>query len=288
MSATDALENLLPSEGQGQPPAASEAGNSQPDPLAIGAYNEITAPNKEVKPPPSLPMQQGTQTQPISKDERHASRKITELSEQRINFARLAVEHSEEAIYDIAKSDPDLAQKLLGEYDYGTENLEELLALKANPKADPDEVQRQVQNDQRIRELENRVLDETIKRLKRDHPDLKDELEDTFRTMYSDQNFAQYDETKKMEIARAMLGVKPPQQEKQQVSQKTLLDILKTQEASTTSLPSTVNLEKTYSIPEGKRDIYASAGVTPDKMKKFLPDNIDEVVERIYSHSVKK
>lgn len=289
MSAPDALEGLLPTEGGEVAPAASEAGNSQEkDPLSIGAFNGVTVTKtdgkkQELKTPPTPKEIAESVSQPTNKDERHAAQKITELSEKSISLARLAVEHDENAIYSIAETDPKLAEKLLLEYDYGTENLEELLAMHENPKADPEDVQRQVQNDQRIRDLESKILDETIKRLRRDHPDLKDELEEEYRNMYSDAHFSKYDEVQKLNIARAALGKTVPQ-----TSNQVLLDVLKTQEASSSGTTSSLKTERKQSIPDARRHLYEAGAVSEADLNKYLPENIDEILESAYSARVKQ
>lgn len=283
MSATNA-----PVNPQGQPPAESTSGTVQTvsGEFAIGSQNSVgyIAPTKQTVQTGSAQIQtQQTKTaetvQPTqTKDERHAAQKITELSERRISYAKLAVEADKDAIYQIAKEEPDLAEKLLKEYDYGTESVEELLAKAEHPNLKEDELKKRVEDDSRIKELEAKVLEESIKRLKKDHPDLKDELEQEFRSMYSNPALKQYSEDTKLNLARAATE-QPSQQPETQV----VLDLLKQQEGTTTSPKGGETIEKKNRIPPDKARLYRSAGVTEETMDLYLPPDIDQVIERAFN-----
>lgn len=274
----------------GQPQTVAATGTTEQENAAEigsqnirGTFHEKQQQTQTKEAETQIPIEkQPPEAQPQTKEERHASKKITELAEDRIKFARLAVEGNAQAIYKIAEDDPKLAEKLLQEFDFGTDSVEELLALQKNPDAKPEEVKKQVVTDSKIQELEKRVLDETIKRLKKDHPDLEGDLEKEFRDMYSNPTFSKYDEEKKIDIARAALGIKP-----KGPSNEILLEMLKQQEGSLSPAKTRMPMEKTKRIPNDAAKIYKSAGVTEKDLEKFLPEDIDDIIATMYYHGAK-
>lgn len=268
--------NSASADPQGQPQTVSTPETVHPN-SGIGSQNVVGLKQTKVEDPTIKKADPEIVTQPQNKDERHASRKITELSESRIEYARLAIDADKDAIYKIAEKEPDLAEKLLKEFDYGTESIAELLALKDAPKGKEDEVIKDVQTQSKIQELEARVLDETIKRLKKDHPDLKDELEQELRSMYSNSTFDKYDEDQKVNIARAATG-KPSQHQDSTV----ILDMLKQQEGTISAPKGADAPVKTNRIPADKQRMYKAAGVTEADLENLLPADIDSVIEKAF------
>lgn len=211
----------------------------------------------------------------LSKDERHASTKITELSEQRLKFARIAIERDKEAIYDIASTDRKVAEKLFEEYEYEADSLDELIAKHENPGADAKTVQEKIQNDERYSKLEEDLMSEKLNRLRQKHEDLDTDLEQEFRKINSNPLFESKTEEEKLNIARASLGKTTPSSESNQVA----LDILKTQEGMTTTPKGGAEAKKKQRITPGSERHYESAGVTEKDLEKYLPDNIDDLMK---------
>lgn len=194
----------------GQPPADGLTGqetksfNGQTDVFGVKPDPEGAAP----------PKQQGTQepqTQQTNtsqtKDERHAAQKITELSEQRYQMASMAVQADPDAIYRIAEMDTDTAQKLIDEFDYGVDTVEELLATQGAEDKEKHVIKEKVKEDKEKEALREEILSEKIKRLQSQDEGLKDEsVEAEFRRLYKAKTFPDKTEEELITIAKAVAG----------------------------------------------------------------------------------
>ncbi len=241
----------------------------------VGQYNDgVKTPEPAKKETPAVQTQVQPQTQ--TKEERHASQKITDLSEKRLKYARLAVDSNADAIYAIAETEPEVAEKLLKEYDFGTEDLQELLLKKENPKADPAELKQKVETDKRLEKMETKLLNEVISKLQKEHPDLKDELEETFRKVYSNPEYEPLDEDRKVEIARAITG-----KTKSSVSQDTMVGILKAQEGTTSAPKGVTVTDRKNKIPGQSFGAYKAAGVSEADMERYLPEGLDDYIGKL-------
>lgn len=286
----------------GQSQAASSAGQEQAPAVApqfdIGAFNEagidpskVIAQHKQeqgkahqvAQPQESAPQLPGKEEkanpkQPTQKDERHFAQFVTKAEQTKYDLAKLAVESDERAIYKIAETDKDLAQRLLKEFDYGTDNIEELIQKETISKsAKPEEVQKEIADQKWKQQMSEELLNEKILRLKGENSDLIGEVEDKFREVYADPAFAKYDEAKKLAIARTLVGKENPQTSVDDVA----LAVLKNEEGVVTTARGSTKLEKTrVTSPEFKK-MQSSMGIA-DKDLEILPENIEDLVSQMY------
>lgn len=252
---------VVPEEPQGQPQAAAPAGTSEQPERMIALT--IPRPEKQEEPKEPIKKEEPVQTQPTDKDYRHLTAKMHEEIDEKIRIAEMLVDRDPDAIYDLAESDPALAKSILKRRpDYGAKTVEELMAKKGQePKED----------DGKLKEMEARLLNEHVLRMKKEHPDLKDELEDAYRDMYSDPRFKDYDEEKKLNIARAVTGTTA--QQPSRVPDVTL-EMLRQNEGVHTSMRSS----GTHSEDPARLRSLSAWGYTKEDEKKYLPPNIDEIL----------
>lgn len=288
---------------QGHSQTASPAGNGQPDikpQYDIGAFNGIgvdpskvvalsqskkavgqaTTQGQTVTHPDEERGQKGTEEtkvearQPTEKDERHFAKFVTKAAQEKYDFAKLAVEANADAIFSIAETDKDLAQRLLKEYDYGTTDVDELLEKRQVSNAkNPEDAQKQLQEAKWKKDMEKQLLDEKILRLKGEHSDLTGEVEEAFRQVYSDPAMSKYNETQKLAVARAIAGKAPEQNSADNVA----LAILQREQGIATSPRGAVQTEKMKVISPEMKKMLAAANLT-EKSLDVLPPNIDELI----------
>ena len=216
------------------------------------------------------------QSQPSPKDERHFSRKINELNDSRTNYAKRLIERDRDAIYDIADEDPKLAEKLLKEYDYDVETVDELLELKNNTETET--VKEKTPDTKKVQRLEEELFKEKILRLKKTHEDLDEELIDEFKKVYSNPAFEEKTESQMLNIARASLERMSPTSK----ADETALEILRSQEGFSSPAKQSGDMKKRNIIPDSKKQMYRDSGVSESDMEKYLPPDIDDMVA--YSH----
>lgn len=232
-------------------------------------------PKKEEPAPAEKKPDDTTQAQPTEKDYRHATQKITKEIEKKMALGRKMVEKDSEAIYDIAETDPDLAQKLLQEYDYGTTNLEEFLQKKESGAQTLDDVKGKViSTDSRLKKIEKKLMDERVLRMREINPDLQDELEEQFRELYNDPRFADEDPTKVLNVARALTG----QTSQQTSTNDVALQILKSQEGAQTSLKGGGGGARKRTESPQSAAVRRAFGHSEADVEKYLPPNIDEIL----------
>lgn len=282
-----ASENL-----NGQPQTVGSTGNEQTDFSEIGALNEMRNIPDEHElqqkpvtqspaPVPLVPKQEEV-TQPSDKDARHAATKINELNDAKMDAYRLALEANEKAIFKIAEKDPKAAEKLLSEYDYGTESLQELLAQQANPGAKPEEIKRDVEVDSTLSGLKEDLFNEKVLRLQREHPDLEGELLDEFKNVYSNPYFNSKTERQKLDIARAALG-KPQQTD---AGKQVALDLLTAAQGSSGSPKEAGARESTkQALTAESRQRMEMGGVSEKDLNKYIPDNFDDIVQKAFHYA---
>lgn len=264
--------------------AAQAEGSTGTDHTEIGSMNNlgVTDPvqpvQKVVQPPVAAEVKKEEPSQ--SKDERHFSQKINEMTDSRTSMAQRLVEADKDAIYDIATDDPKLAAKLLAENDFGADTVEELLELRDNPEAKKEEIKKKAEENNRLTTIEEDLFNEKVLRLKTQHPDLDDDLVDEFKKVYSNDAFSDKTETQQIAIARASLG-KTPETKKVDNS---ALEILRAQEGLTTTPVQTGEVQKPNMIPKERAEVYNSSNVSEADMQKYLPDDIDKEIAFSYGN----
>lgn len=294
---------LTPENPQGHSQAASSAGQEQstvPEQFQIGAFNILGVDPSKVIAMHNKEQAQGTdatQTQTTTqvsqdgkeasqvaarqlteKDERHFAQYVTKASQEKYDLARLAVEANEEAIYKIAETDKDLAQRLLKEYDFGTDNVQDLLAKKDFSKSkNPQEAEKQYEDAQWKQQMEKDLLEEKILRLKGENSDLNGDVEDKFREIYADKAFAKYDEKQKLDVARSLTGRQSTQSNADNVA----LAVLKREEGIASSPKGATPPENTKQVSSEMKKMMQAANLS-EKDLNVLPSNIDELISSMY------
>ncbi len=216
--------------------------------------------------------QEQTTTQPTEKDYRHAQQELGRQIDKKIKMAEKLIQRDPESIYDIAETDPDLANKILERFpDFGAKNVSELMAKNGLKNVD-DIKEKVVATSSEVKALQESLREERVLRLKERHPDLKDALEEEFRNLYSDPRFADYEPEKVLQVARAFTG---------KISQETnandvALSVLKQQEGATSTLKGSTNQGKVINETPTQRAMRTSFGHSEEDSKKYLPSNIDE------------
>jgi len=279
MTAQNASVN--PADSAGQPQTLTPSGNGgqvqTQDFTQVGALNAPVAKASVAVPVTQGHVQPAPVVQPQTKDDRHAAQKIGDLSEKRLKYARIAVESDQDNIYKIAEEEPEVAEKLLKEFDYGVETLEELLQRKENPDAKPEDIKKEVQKDKRFQAIEKKLLDSEVERLRSVHPDLTGELEEAFREVYSDPHYSdekKFPLEKKYELARVLSG---------KTSQTTTandmaLDMLNVAEGSISAPRATTVTEKRPLLSAELAKRIRESGVDPAKAEQYLDPNIDQIL----------
>lgn len=286
---------------QGHPQAASAAGQAQPSvpsEFDIGAFNGVKVNPSEViaqhrTQAKGTETTQQTQTvtdqkadegkqvatrQLTEKDERHFAKFVTQASQEKYDLAKLAVETDKDNIFKIAETDQELAKRLLKEYDYGTEDVEELLNQQVVTKSkNPEEVQKEIEDTKWKKDMEKQLMEEKILRLKGENPDLTGEVEDKFREIYSNPAMKDYDVDQKIAVARAIVGKSTPQSNANDVA----LAILQREEGIVSSPRATSATEKTRQISPEMRKMMQSANLS-EKDLGVLPDNINDLINQMY------
>lgn len=260
-------DDFVQDDGQGlkAPGVKQELGVELPKPQP-----KVEKPKEEAK----VEDKKEPDTQPTEKDYRHAQQKITKEIESKMSLARKMVEKDADSIYDIAETDPKLAQKLLEEYEYGTKSLDELLGTKERASVTDDDVKERVlSTDRRLKKIEDKLTDERVLRMKEKHPDMKDDLEEKFRELYSDAKFSEEEPDKVLNVARALLG-KPLQKAD---AQDVALDLLKQQEGVQTTLKGGSGAQKRSETPQSAA-IRKSFGHSEADKEKYLPENFNEIM----------
>jgi len=157
--------------------------------------------------------QNQTQSQ-VSKESRHFSRKINQEIEKRVDLAKDILVDNPDYIYRLAERDPDAADRILKEDPQtfgGAKSSKELLQKKKLDDGGDDGVKETVlQQQDRIERVERTQKESRIRELKRVHPDLEGELEDEFLKMDGNTYFDRFSDDAKVDMARAALGVQPP------------------------------------------------------------------------------
>lgn len=141
-----------------------------------------------------------------SKQDRHADRKITELSESRLKMARLAVEANPDNIVTIYQADKDVANKLFEEYDFKADSLEQLIHHKTNPDKPFEEAIRQKEQETKLAQVEEQLTQLKVEQLRTTNPDLKDEVEAEFKRLLNSSAFEDRSMTDILNIARLSVG----------------------------------------------------------------------------------
>jgi hypothetical protein len=295
---------------QGAPQAVSPTGTGQPQvppEMGIGAFNGIGVnPQKQIQMQRSELAMQGQNNQnaqqqtpalqqngneensnlrqPTEKDARHFAKFVTDAAQEKFDIARLAVETDQNAIYKIAEKDPELAQRLLKEYDFGTDSVEDLLDKKnVDASKNPQEAKKEIEDSKWKTKMENELLEEKVQRLKLENPDLEGPMEEKFRELYKDPTMSKYDIVQKLNMARVLTGT--PQTETN--ADNVALAMLKQQEGSMTSLKVSGKQEMQKSFSPEFKKMQRSMGVQ-DKDLGILPDNIDEILSQQFGSMIPK
>ena len=217
-------------------------------------------------------------TQPSGKDARHASRKINDEIDKRFNLSKRLVERDPEAIYDIAEEDPDMADRLLRDNpDLGADSAKELLASRGDSKGDLESVRTKVsQTSSEVRKLQEQLAEERFLRLKEKHPDLKDDLEEEFRTLYSDNRFSDKTPEQLLLIARALSGKTEPNNDN--IGTDVAIDLIKQSEGVQTQIRGGHSKDGIKHESDEQRSMRMAFGHTQEDFDKYLPANIDQML----------
>lgn len=302
-----------PVNPQGHSQAASPAGQGQPvipPQYDIGAFNEVgvdpqrvvamqqkqvangigsTSSQQGSTPPLANGNSQagqleskgneGTQVQPrqlTEKDERHFAKFVTQASQEKYELAKALVEADSEAIFKVAETDKDLAERLIKEFDFGTDSLEALLEQKSVSTAkDPQLAQKEIEDAKWKQTMEKELLEEKILRLKGEDPELEGEVEEKFREIWSDKAFAKYDEQQKVAIAKTLTGKAQTQSSADNVA----LAILQREQGVVSSPKGATQADKMRQVSPEFRQMQKSMGIT-DAMLDILPSDIEEQINQ--------
>lgn len=215
-------------------------------------------------------------TQLEEKDARHAAKKINDEVDKRYRLSKRIVERDRDAIYDIAEEDPELATRLLKDIpDYEATTVEELLEKKELGNGNDALTKKVTRTSSEVRKLQEQLQEERILRLKETNPDLQDELETEFRTLYSDDRFSDKTPEQLLSIARALTGKLSPQQT---TASDVAIDLLKQSEGVQTTVRGSTNSGKANTETDAQRAMRMQFGHSEEDMKKYLPENIDELL----------
>lgn len=289
---------------QGHSVAASPAGQGQPvipPQYDIGAFNNLGvnsnradmnqlaqakngAGSTNVTPVATPPQGQlatatteGTQVQPrqlTEKDERHFAQFVTKAAQDKYELGKALVEADSEAIFKIAETDKDLAQRLVKEFDFGADSIEALLEKKTvAAAADPLVAQKEIEDAKWKATMEKQLLEEKVLRLKGEDSDLNGDVEEKFREIYNDKAFAKYDEKQKVAIAKTLTGKNQTQSSADNVA----LAVLAREQGVTSQPRGATNQEKMKQVSPEFRAMQKSMGVT-DAMLSVLPPDIEEQI----------
>lgn len=210
--------------------------------------------------------------QPTEKDYRHAQQELGRQIDKKIKMAEKLIQRDPESIYDIAETDPDLANKILERFpDFGAKNVQELMAKEGLKNAD-DIKKAVVATSSEVKALQETLREERVLRLKERHPDLKDGLEEEFRRLYSDPRFSDEDPSKVLQVARAFTGKISQESNANDVA----LAVLKQQEGATSTMKGSTVQGKTSQETPAQRAMRSRFGHSEEDTKKYLPSNIDE------------
>lgn len=208
------------------------------------------------------------------KDERHFAKFVSQASQEKYEIGKLAVETDADAIYKIAETDKELAARLLKEYDFGTENVEELLEKRnVLTAANPEEAERQIQDAKWKKQMESELMDERILRLKGEDSEIVGEVESQLRDIYQDPAFSKFDLKQKVAMAKAISGGG----NKNAGADDVALAILKREEGTASSPRTATKPENTKSYSPEFRAMQKAMGVS-DKDLELLPDDIDQMI----------
>lgn len=227
---------------------------------------------------PAKKTEKATTQQDDEKATRHYSRKINQEVEKRVNLALDVLDENPDFIYKLAEKDPAVANRILKTRDveFNAKNVDELLRNKRFEEAGDDPVKRTVlEQDERLRRIEEAQNESKLRELKARHPDLEGELEEEFRGMYSDPAFkSRYTEDQMVGMARAALGIEAPDEGANSVA----LDLLNQNAGAMSRMRggSTKSREDTESPEEVQ--IREAFGHSKKDEEKYLPKNFDEIM----------
>ncbi len=296
----------LQAPAAGHAEAASPAGIGQTDNsgFGIGAFNtlgvsqmkastmtpaQVTAQTQQSASPQgqSAAGQEGTTVatrQLTEKDERHFTTFVTKATQEKYDFAKLAVEADADAIYKIAETDKDLATRLMKEFDFGAENVDDLLQKKNIQKADnPIEAQKQLEDQKWKQNMENQLLDEKILRLKGEHENIDGDVESKLRELMIDQGMKDYTDIQKIEVARTLAGKSNPHSSADNVA----LAVLQREEGIVSSPRGTTTADGAKQVSPEMKKMLQAANLT-EKDLALLPPNIDDMISSMYGPIVGK
>lgn len=219
-----------------------------------------------------------TTAQPSDKDTRHAATKINDEIDKRFKLSQRMVERDPDAIYDIAETDPDMAERLLKNIpDYGASSVEELLENRDLKGQDLKAVKQKVSTtSSEVRKLQEQLQEERILRLQEKNPDLTGDVEAEFRKMYSDERFSDKTPDQLLNIARALTGNATPTIKNGATD--VALEMLKQNEGVQTTVRGASANQKITHETDHQRATRMAFGNTEEDFKKYLPENIDDML----------
>lgn len=284
---------------QGQPQTGDPSGTGQAavvpndtgdknDPGVFGEisptvdYTKQATPESKTEgdktPPATTPPVTTTVQQPSAKDDRHSQTKINTLVDEKINVAEKLLEKDADAIYEIASTDPSLAESLLKRHsEYGVQSVDDLLSKKELGDADLQGLAQQTQTTSKeVKELKADLMESRINEVKAKHPDLKGDLEQEFRQMYNKPEFKGYTAPQLYKVVKALHGKESQQSTANDVG----LDILKQQEGATVQMTGASTPEKKSTLTPDQRRTMNEFGHSAKDHEDFLPENIDDILNQ--------
>jgi hypothetical protein len=220
-----------------------------------------------------------TQTQqPSEKDRRHFAQEITKAAQDKYDIARLAVETDENAIYKIAEKDADLATRLLKEFDFGVETVTELLDRKTvDTSKNPEQVKKEIEDNRWKKDMESRLLDSEILRIKAENPEITGEAETKLREFMSDSAMDKFSTVEKVNMARAITTKESQQNNADNVA----IALLSREEGMVSAPKGAGNPDNTKQVTPEMKQMLKAAGMT-EKDLDVLPSNINEMISQMY------
>lgn len=253
--------------------ASASDGNEAMDGIASPAFNadgtvkQPEAKKEEKKAPPA--------TQPTEKDQRHFAKKIQQDFDAKLRLAKKLVSKDPDAIYDLIDEDETLVTHILKTDDsFKAKTIDELRALRQseeNGEQDP----LIASTNQKLVKIEAQLAEERILRLKGQFPDLRDDVEDKFREMYSDERFSDYEPEELYVVAKALTKKSSTKPNANDVA----LDMLQSQEGALPSSGGGSGTVKAKSkLTNEQKNRLQQFGHSEADLDKYLPPNIDKIL----------
>ncbi len=212
-----------------------------------------------------------------AKDERHANKKIQSLTQGKIDIAEKLLEKDPESIYELAESDPKLAEHFLKTDDsFGAKTLEELQTLQESDGINAQRAFKESKKTSReVAKIQKKLVDEQVRHMKEGNSDFDEELENKFRELVQQEAYEDVEPNRIIGVARALLGRDAPK--KKSSGADVAAELLSAEQGNMPASGGSSTDDKPKSSPEFKR-LQKAMGITDKQIKKH--ENAEIIVIR--------